>query len=129
MKPRVIDPKRARQHFEDKTSFTTGPVELDRWMKQKEDIVIVDVRRGADYDEGHVPGAVSLPKEKWDTAEGLRQDKVNVLYCYSQVCHLAAEAALSLASRGYPVIELEGGFAGWKEHGLPVKSLVAQRPS
>jgi 3-mercaptopyruvate sulfurtransferase SseA len=45
-----------------------------------------------------------------------------VLYCYSQVCHLAATVAIRLAGEGYPVKELEGGFEGWKEHDLPVET-------
>ena len=62
---------------------------------------------------------MNLPKDRWSTLEGLRKDKINVVYCYSQVCHLAAAAAFEFASRGYPVMELEGGFAGWRAHNLP----------
>jgi hypothetical protein len=52
----------------------------------------------------------------------LAKERTNVLYCYSQVCHLAATAALGLTTRGYPVMELEGGFEGWKDNELPVES-------
>jgi rhodanese-related sulfurtransferase len=82
---------------------------------------MVDVRAAEDYAEGHIPGAISLPKDKWNALSGLRKDKVNVLYCYSQVCHLAATAALEFASKGYPVMELEGGFRTWKEHEMDIE--------
>lgn len=114
-----INPAEAERYFKDKMQFTTGPVELDR---MKNEVNIIDVRAQKDYDQGHIPGAKSLPKEKWDTLEGLEKDKTNVLYCYSQVCHLAAAAAQKFAAQGYPVMELEGGFATWKAHNLPVES-------
>ena len=114
------DPESARQYFADKLAFTTGPVELDR-ERQRADIAIVDVRAAEDFQEGHIPGAVNLPKEEWSTLRGLRKDALNVIYCYSQVCHLAATAALEFASKGYSVMELEGGFKTWKGHDLEIE--------
>jgi len=117
----IGDPQKAKEYFEAKISFTTGPVELERMMKQGENINIVDVRAAEDYAEGHIPGAVNLPKDKWHSLDGLRKDKTNVLYCYSQVCHLAATAAVEFASKGFPVMELEGGFRVWKEHDMEIE--------
>ncbi len=117
----ISDPQKAKEYFEAKMAFTTGPVELERMMKQGENINVVDVRAAEDYAEGHIPAAVNLPKDKWQTLEGLRKDKTNVLYCYSQVCHLAATAAVEFASKGYPVMELEGGFRAWKEHDMDIE--------
>ena len=117
----ISDPQKAKEYFEAKMAFTTGPVELERMMKQGENINIVDVRAAEDYAEGHIPGAVNLPKDKWHSLDGLRKDKTNVLYCYSQVCHLAATAAVEFASKGFPVMELEGGFRVWKEHDMEIE--------
>ena len=120
-KLKLPDARKARRYFARKLSFTTGPMELSRWIKEGANVQVVDVRRPEDFEKGHVPGAVSLPKDKWHKAASLRKDKVNVFYCYSQVCHLAAAAALEFSSRGLPVMELEGGFNTWKEYGLPVE--------
>jgi len=115
------DISRAKAHFENKMAFTTGPVELDRLMKSGDNVVVVDVREAEDYAKGHIPGAINLPKEKWDSLEGLKKDKINVVYCYSQVCHLAATAALEFLDKGYPVMEMEGGFPAWKDMDLEVE--------
>ena len=115
------DPAKAREFFTDKMEFTTGPVELKRAIDNGE-VVVIDVRAAEDYHKEHIPGAISLPKDKWEQPEGLRRDKTNVLYCYSQVCHLAATAAIGLAEDGYPVKELEGGFEGWKQQDLPTEA-------
>ena len=114
------DPVKAKAYFEAKMAFTTGPVELERMIKAGE-VNVVDVRAAEDYKEGHIPGAVNLPKTGWDHPDGLRKDKTNVLYCYSQVCHLAATAGVKFAGMGYPVMELEGGFDEWKEHGMKIE--------
>jgi rhodanese-related sulfurtransferase len=124
------DPAKAREFFSDKMEFTTGPVELKRAIDNGE-VVVVDVRAAEDYHKDHIPGAISLPKDQWENPQGLRRDKTNVLYCYSQVCHLAATAAIGLAEEGYPVKELEGGFAGWKEQDLPTEAtgMASSRPA
>lgn len=124
---KIPDPAKAKAFFEDKMAFTTGPIELDRWLKSHENISVIDVRAEEDYRKGHIPGAVNLPKERWNTLEGLSKNRTNVLYCYSQVCHLAATAAREFASHGYPVMELEGGFDEWKEHDLETEKTHANR--
>jgi rhodanese-related sulfurtransferase len=116
----VTDPAKAKQYFEAKMAFTTGPVELERMMKNNE-VNIVDVRAAEDYAEGHIPGALNLPKDQWHTLKGLRKDKINVVYCYSIVCHLAAAAALEFAGKGYPVMELDGGWRWWKDEEFEIE--------
>jgi rhodanese-related sulfurtransferase len=127
MKPQITDPILAHQYFKAKVSFTTGPAELKHWLDDKEEINIVDVRRVEDYEKAHIPGAVNIPPEKWGSNEGLSKGKVNVLYCYTQQCHLAATAAAEFTKRGYPCLELEGGFDVWQEKGMPVQSLATSR--
>jgi 3-mercaptopyruvate sulfurtransferase SseA len=56
---------KAKKYFADKLAFTTGPVELERWVRQGQPVNIVDVRASEDYAEGHIPGAVNLPKDQW----------------------------------------------------------------
>ena len=125
---RVHSPERAKAYFEDKLAFTTGPVELERWIKSGENnLVIVDVREAEDYTKGHIPGAINIPREEWGNPQGLSRDKTNVVYCYSQQCHLAANACVQFADKGYPVMELEGGFAVWKEHELEIEETSTNR--
>ena len=125
---RLHSPASARKFFEDKLAFTTGPVELDRWIKAGEDnLVVVDVREREDYDKGHIPGAISVPKEQWQQPRGLSKNKTNVVYCYTQQCHLGANACVQFAGMDYPVMELEGGFEGWRESELDIEQQPAHR--
>ncbi len=121
-------PADARRYFEAKLAFTTGPVELDGWIRSGEDnLVVVDVRDPEDYAKGHIPGAINIPKERWQNPQGLSKNKTNVVYCYSQQCHLAANACARFASMDYPVMELEGGFEAWKRTEFDIEQEPAHR--
>ncbi|HEY1662675.1 MAG TPA: rhodanese-like domain-containing protein [Verrucomicrobiae bacterium] len=114
------DPQKARAYFENKVSFTAGPVELSHMLKDG-DVTVVDVRAAEDFEKGHVPGAINLPQGNWDNPRGLSKDHLNMVYCYTQQCHLAANACVAFATKGYPVMELEGGFDAWKENGMDIE--------
>ena len=112
---------KAKQFFADKMTFTTGPVEVSHQIEKEADVVIIDVRESKDFKKGHVPGAISLPQGKWSTLAGLRRDTMNIVYCYAQNCHMGANAAMQFAAKGYSVMEMDGGFESWKEHGLQIE--------
>lgn len=116
------DIEKAKEFFTAKAAFTTGLHEVDGMIKRGEDIVVVDVRLPSDFKRGHLPGAINLPNGQWHKATGLSREKTNVVYCYSQTCHLAAQSALELARQGYSVVEMEGGFEGWKASGYAIEN-------
>jgi rhodanese-related sulfurtransferase len=118
---RVNSPTEALKHFQAKLHFTTGPVEVESALRNGERLNIIDVRAAEDFEKGHIPGAKSLPEEEWTSFRGLAKDRLNILYCYSAVCHLGARAAVVFAAAGYPVMEIDGGFDGWKENDLEIK--------
>ena len=90
-------------------------------IRDREEVNIVDVRRPEDYRKGHIPHAMLLPRENWASLTGLEKKIPNVIYCYSQQCHLATRACLEFARKGFPVMELEGGMKAWEEYGYEVE--------
>jgi rhodanese-related sulfurtransferase len=118
---RLQDKAKAVRYFESRVAFTAGPAEVEHMLKERDDVVIVDVRRPEDYEKGHIPHALNLPRDKWDTLKGLDRKKINVMYCYTQQCHAATEACLKFAREGFPVMELEGGWKAWREYGLEIE--------
>lgn len=117
----TYDATEAKEFFAKKVAFTLGPVELKHQIEEGENIAIIDVRDADDYRKGHVPGALNLPKTEWDTLNGLHEDATNIIYCYTQTCHLGAQAALKFAEHGYRVMEMEGGFAAWQENEFEIE--------
>jgi rhodanese-related sulfurtransferase len=118
---RQPDPQKAKAYFEEKLAFTAGPYDVKRWLDSQEKINVVDLRDADSYAEAHIPGAIHLPKDKWNNLSALRKDKTNVVYCYTQTCHLAAKAAAEFAGQGFPVMEMEGGFEAWKSYQMPIE--------
>lgn len=120
------DLQAAQAHFEARLAFTTGVHELDFLVQQNlDDVVVVDVRLPRDYAQGHVPGAINLPRGKWQNPKGLRKDATHYLYCYDQTCHMATEAAVELTRQGYKVVEVEGGFDRWQTKGYRSETAAA----
>lgn len=122
MKP----PVKAKEYFEAKLAFTLGPMELDEALRGKSKPNLIDVRASEDFAKSHIPGAKNLPQEKWGSSAGLDPQRPNVVYCYSIVCHLAARACAAFAAKGFPVMELEGRFGSWTEHGLSTETGSSQ---
>jgi len=87
------------------------------------DIQLADVREKNEWDEGHLPNAVHLPKsyvEQWAEDRIPDKDKTTILYCAGGV--RSVMAADALAKLGYShVISMSGGFNRWKDSGLPWK--------
>lgn len=121
--PEQYNVNNAKKYFENKLSFTTGPAEVSRMLQNKDNhIQVVDVRDTQAFAKGHVPGAINLPSDSWDNAHAmLDKNKVTIIYCYSQACHLATRAAAKLAAEGYHVQEMEGGYQAWVDHNLEVQ--------
>jgi rhodanese-related sulfurtransferase len=109
--------QKAEEYFSDKLAFTLGPVELRKLHETNGDrIQIIDVRRSEEYMKSHIPDAISIPADNIAfSLQHLSKDKINVIYCYDNLCHLGARVARVLAERGFAVMELDGGFAGWRD--------------
>ena len=90
-------------------------------------VLFVDARSRAAYDEGHLPGAVSLPWEAFETAFGevaaaLIPGIPLVTYCEGGDCIISHLLARSLRQGGYDDVRtLAGGFEAWIEAGFPVE--------
>jgi molybdopterin/thiamine biosynthesis adenylyltransferase/rhodanese-related sulfurtransferase len=83
--------------------------------------VFVDVRERNEWDEGHIPGAVHVPRSylesRIEQAVPDRDARV-VLYCAGG--SRSAFAAKALEELGYgSVASLAGGFTDWKRNGHP----------
>jgi molybdopterin/thiamine biosynthesis adenylyltransferase/rhodanese-related sulfurtransferase len=86
-----------------------------------EETLFLDVREAVEWDEGHVPGAVHIPRGSLESrVEGLLPDRSRPLVVYCAGGNRSAFAAKSLEELGYEdVVSLAGGFADWKRNGFP----------
>ena len=96
--------------------------ELTRGMQAAgPDVVVLDVRPEAEYEQGHIPGARSVPPS--DLEAGLRRvgrGTQAVAYCRGPYCVFADDAVRALRRRGVRARRLQDGFPEWRRAGLPV---------
>lgn len=93
--------------------------ELRRRLRSR-DVVVLDVRPQAEYDAGHIRGAVNVPVRELEVRlQDLPSGQV-VAYCRGPYCVYADEAVRVLSSAGRPAARLEDGFPEWLAEGLPV---------
>ncbi len=82
----------------------------------KDTLYVLDVRQAADYEKGHIEGAVNVPFGQWAAPDNLKtypKDKTIVVVCYTG--HTAAEVVGGLRMLGYEALALKAGMLGWNE--------------
>jgi molybdopterin/thiamine biosynthesis adenylyltransferase/rhodanese-related sulfurtransferase len=108
--------RRARQQVPE---WTPAQVQ-DALSQKKDDFVLIDVREKYEWDEGHIPGALHVPRGFLELRiEEAVPDKSQqvVLYCAGGTRSLIAGSTLQ--QMGYDnVISMAGGFGQWKGSGF-----------
>lgn len=108
----------------------TGPLKLELATLKKlyaaSAALVIDAREAADYADGHISGALSLPYND-AMAEPERVKKIDpagrpiVIYCSGGDCELSMDLAKLLVEAGKRrVLVYEGGFPEWQGASLPV---------
>ncbi len=81
-------------------------------------LVVLDVRRQLEWDDGHVANAIHIPFSELPGRSGEIPEGDVWVYCHSG--YRAMVAASFLASRGRRVISVDDEFASAAEAGLPI---------
>jgi len=106
--PRKITLAEAKKRWEEKTA------------------VFVDARARLFFQVGHIPGALSFPREEFEKKQELaallpHRDKIIVVYCNGVDCPDSAVLAVYLSREGFRHLQIfEGGWPAWQEAGYPV---------
>jgi molybdopterin/thiamine biosynthesis adenylyltransferase/rhodanese-related sulfurtransferase len=84
--------------------------------------LVVDVRERDEWDEGHLPRAVHIPRGSLESRiERAAPDRSTPLLVYCATGARSAFATKTLEEMGYvTVVNLDGGIVEWKRSGLPV---------
>src|SRR3990172_1409602 len=85
--------------------------------------LLLDVRPRAEFESGHLRGAVNIPIEELSAkVDELPRDRKIITYCRGEYCLFADEAAHLLRSHGFDVVRLEGGWPEWQSEGRPIQT-------
>ena len=82
-------------------------------MMDTQEVIIVDVRTQAEYDEGYIPNAILIPNEsiEGEPMELVDKDATILVYCRSG--NRSAQAAKKLVDLGYTNVYDFGGIIDW----------------
>jgi sulfur-carrier protein adenylyltransferase/sulfurtransferase len=85
--------------------------------------LLVDVREQDEWSEGHLPGAVHVPRGNLESRiERAAPDRAQPIILYCQSGNRSAFATKTLEELGYEkVVSLAGGFTDWKRNGFPTQ--------
>lgn len=96
---------------------------LKMQLKRKNRPMVIDVRSQAEYQSGHIPGAIHIPfwavilrRQQIVTSE----ESPAILYCESGGRAVLARGLLSLVGKK-PVQLLEGHMMTWRRNGYPLE--------
>lgn len=124
--PATVESSRA--YFLTKVAAECDPGDVEHDLARNvPGVVVVDTRNAKSYAAGHVPGALNI----WhfeltaeDTAE-FDPDATYVTYGSGPDCNAGTKGALKLASLGFKVKEMIGGFEYWEREGFAVETDAA----
>jgi rhodanese-related sulfurtransferase len=93
---------------------------------------LVEVLPREEYDELHLPGAISIPLKELDASSAGQLDPSRdvVVYCWDGLCDLSPRAASRLATLGFArVHDYAAGKVDWLAYGLPAEGGDADLPT
>jgi sulfur-carrier protein adenylyltransferase/sulfurtransferase len=118
------------QHVKSEIDEIDPPTASDLVGKET---LFLDVRERDEWEEGHIPGAVFVPRGNLESRiESVEADRDRPIVVYCAGGSRSAFAAKSLQELGYTnVLSLTGGYTDWKRNGfeivLPRSLTPAQR--
>jgi rhodanese-related sulfurtransferase len=92
---------------------------------QNRSALFIDARTSAEYNEGHIPQAVSIPLEAFDYQTPILADfpmnQMMITYCEGESCSESIDLAVHLNEIGFSDVHIFiGGWEQWQAAGYPV---------
>ena len=94
--------------------------EAIEFIEEKPDLVIIDVRTVAEFEDGHIEGAINIPVDKLpDRLAELSKDDELLVYC--RTGNRSGAAVNILSDAGYMrIYHMHEGISVWIQQGHPV---------
>jgi len=77
--------------------------------------VLLDVRDPQEYDSGHIPGSVNIPRDEIEKARERIPDPDTPIFTYCYSGRRSDYAGSTLRKMGYKHVKNIGGIAGYKK--------------
>jgi rhodanese-related sulfurtransferase len=105
-------------------SLADLPTNIDAKMvnqlREREDVIIVDVREDWEYAAGHIPGTVLIPLGQLSSRlSEIPADKTVIAVCRSG--NRSDQATALLKQSGFTVHNMTGGMLAWEQAQYPIE--------
>lgn len=90
---------------------------INEWAadaKQNSDIVLLDVRTCAEFEQGHIPGSTNLELARADQIIALVPARDKPIYVYCRSGGRSAQACARFKQLGYSNVVNIGGILSWR---------------
>ena len=107
-------------------AFAISPESVLQKMRENRDIILIDVRKKAEFEKFRIPGSINIPPFAIKTKAFLKPKSlviVNEGYNYGEL----EQECVHLRSSGFKVWILNGGLNYWREKGVPLEGDVFAR--
>jgi rhodanese-related sulfurtransferase len=119
-----MTPDDAARYFAERLAMHTDVADVHAGTG---DIILIDARSKAAWDQGHIPGAIHLPHAAIPArAAELEPGKTVVAYCWGPGCNGATRAALALSLANREAKEMLGGIEYWIREGFPIVTATGE---
>lgn len=95
------------------SSYHKISAQVAKEMMESQDVIIVDVRTQAEYNEGYIENAILIPNESISEAPRELPDKDAIILVYCRSGNRSKQAADKLVALGYTNIYDFGGIIDW----------------
>jgi rhodanese-related sulfurtransferase len=113
----------ARSYLEGRDDFE--PIERGELLTRIKNgsVALIDVRPREEYEQAHLPGAISVPLEEVkEWAKTAPKKKQVVAYCRGPYCVYAIKAVSELRKRGIEAKRSEDGVVEWRAAGHRIET-------
>ena len=89
--------------------------DINEYLKEKEDsTILLDVRTKDEYEEGHIPGSITVELDYINTVKDVIKDKESKIYLYCRSGHRSGIALNAMKELGYTDLTNIGGIIHYK---------------
>jgi rhodanese-related sulfurtransferase len=120
---KVMTPKDLVAEAKAKIKNTIDVDKAKELIQEKEGLVVLDVREPSEFDAGHLPMAINIPRGLVEFKIGEKiKDKDAPILVYCKTGGRSSLTAFNLQRMGYTgLYNMWGGFDAWKEKSFPVE--------
>ena len=111
------------EYYQHKLDYETDSYDLFHALENGENVVVLDTRQPASFEQEHITGAINIPYREMnrESTNQLDASKTYVCYCTGIGCNASTHGALEMTKLGFKVKELIGGIEWWKKDGFPTE--------